>query len=47
MKRPSKRFSPSTWTEYLVPVLLALLALGLVATLLIIGLSIAGLTPAN
>jgi hypothetical protein len=45
MKKPSKRFNPSTWSERLVPVLLGLLALGLLITLVIIGLSVAGLTP--
>jgi hypothetical protein len=43
MKRASKRFSPSKWSERLVPVLLGLILLGLVVTLAIIALSVAGL----
>lgn len=42
----SKRFSPSTWTQRLVPVILILLALGLFFTLAIVLLSVLGLTPA-
>jgi hypothetical protein len=42
MKRTSKRFTPSWWSEHLVPVLLAILALGLLFTLGIILLSILG-----
>jgi len=45
-EKKSKRFSPSTWTRRLVPVLLVVLALGLLATLAIVILSILGLTPA-
>ncbi len=45
MNRPSKRFSPSTWSERIVPVLLVLLALGLVITLAIVVLSLLGITP--
>ena len=44
-KRPSKRFTPSTWTERLVPIMLALLALALLATLLVVALSALGVTP--
>lgn len=33
MRRPSKRFTPTWWSERLVPGLLALLALALVVTL--------------
>lgn len=40
---PSKRFTPSRWAARLVPAVLALLALGLLAVLVIIGLAIAGL----
>lgn len=32
MKRPSKRFQPSRWTEYAVPVVLVLILLGLLFT---------------
>ena len=42
----SKRFSPTAWTQRLVPVLLLLLALGLLVTLAIVILSVLGLTPA-
>ncbi len=45
MKRPSKRFVPSRWSERLVPVLLAILLLGLLATMALIALSMMGLTP--
>jgi hypothetical protein len=44
-KRPSKRFTPSAWTERLVPILLALLALALLATLVVVFLSVLGVTP--
>ncbi len=44
-KRPSKRFNPSAWTERLVPILLALLALALVATLVVVFLAVLGVTP--
>lgn len=45
MKRESKRFAPSRWSECLVPALLVLVALGLLATLAIVILSMVGLTP--
>jgi uncharacterized membrane protein len=45
MKPGSKRFDRSGWPSRLVPVLLALLLLGLIATLLVILLSVIGLTP--
>jgi hypothetical protein len=45
-KDKSKRFSPSAWTQRLVPILLVLLALGLLITLVIVILSVLGLTPA-
>ena len=45
MNRRSRRFKPSAWSERLVPVLLAILLLGLVATLVVVGLSVAGITP--
>ena len=46
MNKPSKRFKPSAWTEKAIPVLLALLVLALLTTLVVIGLSLFGLTPA-
>lgn len=45
MKRESKRFTPSRWSEYLVPALLVLVSIGLLVTLAIVILSLAGLTP--
>jgi len=45
VNRRSRRFKPSAWSERLVPVLLAILLLGLVATLVVVGLSVAGITP--
>ena len=45
MSKTSKRFTPSAWTEKLVPVLLALLVLALLVTLVITGLAILGVTP--
>ncbi len=45
MRKKSKRFTPSKWTEYLVPILLILLLIGLLATLVIVALSLSGLTP--
>lgn len=45
MKRASKRFTPTWWSERLVPALLALLALALLVTLALILLSIAGILP--
>lgn len=44
-KRPSKRFRPTTWSEWFVPLFLGLLVLALVATLVVVGLSVLGLTP--
>jgi len=46
-EKNSKRFSSSSWTQRLVPVLLVLLALGLLVTLAIVILSVLGLTPAG
>ena len=45
MKRSSKRFTPSWWSERLVPLLLALLALALLVTLALILLSSLGVFP--
>lgn len=46
MKKPSQRFLPSAWTKWLVPLLLALILLGLAASLAIVILSMLGITPA-
>jgi hypothetical protein len=45
MKRSSKRFTPTWWSERMVPVILALLALALLLTLGIILLSVLGVFP--
>lgn len=45
MKRPSKRFTPSKWSQMLIPAFIILIALGLLVTLVLIGLSILGVTP--
>jgi len=45
-EKKSKRFSPSAWTQRLVPIIFVLLVLGLLVTLVIVILSILGLTPA-
>jgi uncharacterized membrane protein len=45
MNRKSKRFDPTRWTSRLVPVVLAVLFLGLLVTLAIIILAAFGLTP--
>lgn len=45
MNRKTKRFQPNRLSEILAPLLLILLALGLVATVLITVLSVLGLTP--
>jgi hypothetical protein len=47
MDRRSKRFTPSKFSEKLVPLLLILLGLGLLAVLVIIGVSVAGNLPAG
>jgi hypothetical protein len=39
----SKRFRPSAWSKWLVPLLLAVLLLGLFTTLVIIGMSVFGI----
>jgi hypothetical protein len=39
----SKRFRPSAWLKWLVPLLLAVLLLGLFTTLAIIGMSLFGI----
>ena len=45
MSRPSKRFTSSKWSEYLVPLVLIILMLALVAVLVLILASLLGLTP--
>lgn len=45
MSNRSTRFSPSVLTEKLVPVVLAILVLVLIGSLVIIGLSLFGVTP--
>jgi hypothetical protein len=45
MSNRSVRFSPSTFTEKLVPIVLILLVLVLLGSLVIIGLSLLGVTP--
>jgi hypothetical protein len=44
-QKPSRRFDSSRLIARLVPVLLIILALALVVTLVIIGMSLAGVTP--
>jgi len=44
-KRQSQRFNPTNLTEKLVPVLLALILLGLLAVVVVTGLAILGFTP--
>ncbi len=46
MKKTSQRFQPSAWMKWLVPALLALILLGLAASLVIVVLSVLGITPA-
>lgn len=43
--KPSQRFDTSGWTVKLVPVLLSLILLALLATLVLVGLSVLGVTP--
>ena len=43
--RPSMRFSPTSVTEKLVPLLLVVIVLGLLAVFVVIGLAVLGLTP--
>ncbi|MDD2921493.1 MAG: hypothetical protein PHQ36_04335 [Anaerolineales bacterium] len=45
MSNRSVRFSPSAWTEKLVPVILAVLVALLIGSLVVIGLSLLGVTP--
>lgn len=47
MSRPhsSSRFSASKWMERLIPLALAFLVLVLLAALVIVGLSLMGVTP--
>jgi len=46
MKKPSQRFQSSARTRWLVPLLLGLILLGLAASLVIVILSVIGITPA-
>ena len=41
----SKRFDPSFWTEKLVTILLGILLFILLAVIVLIGMSLVGLTP--
>ena len=41
----SKRFTPSQWTSRLMPVFLAILLFGLIATMAVVILSILRVTP--
>jgi hypothetical protein len=45
MRKASKRFDPTPWVNFLVPALLILLLLVLLAAFVIVGLSLAGVTP--
>lgn len=38
----SKRYTPASWSDRLVPVVLGILLLGLLAVLIIVGLAVAG-----
>jgi hypothetical protein len=44
-KRKSRRFTPTGWSERLVPILIGVILVGLVAVLAIVALSLLGLTP--
>lgn len=43
MNRKSKRFTPNKWSTYLVPALLLVILLGLLATLIVVVLTLSGL----
>lgn len=45
-KRPSRRFQSSSWSEWLVPVILVLLLLVLIGTILYVLLFSLGVVPA-
>ena len=45
MNKKSKRFEPTKWSERLIPILLAIILIGLVATILIVAMAMMGLTP--
>ncbi|GAB4545945.1 MAG: hypothetical protein Fur002_20570 [Anaerolineales bacterium] len=45
MSKPSTKFSLSAWMDTLVPLVLILLLAGMFIALVIIGLSLLGLTP--
>ena len=44
MNRPSKRFTPTKWSDILVPGILILLTLSLLGVLIVVGLSVIGFT---
>ena len=44
MNRPSKRFTPSKWADILVPAILLLLTVSLLLVLVVVGLSLLGVT---
>jgi hypothetical protein len=44
-EKPSRRFSPSVITEKIVPVLLGIIAIGLITVFVIIIMAMFGLTP--
>jgi hypothetical protein len=46
VNRKSRRFTPSKWSDLFVPALLGLLGLALVATLILVLLTILGIIPA-
>lgn len=43
MSRKSQKFEPSGWTEKLIPIVLALLTVILIATIVVIILSVTGI----
>jgi len=47
MKKASQRFQPSAWMKWLIPALIGLILLGLVASLVIVILSVVGITPTS
>jgi hypothetical protein len=45
MNRKSKKFNASGWMEKLIPLILGMLALALVATIVLVLMSIIGILP--
>ena len=45
MRKASKRFDPTPWAKFMAPALLILLLLVLLTVFVIVGLSLAGVTP--